>query len=793
MKVPLSWLKDYVDIDVNIDELCGKMVAIGLEIEEVIYLGEKVTGVKTGLITEISKHPDADRLRCCKVDVGGEIIPIVTNDQKVKTGDKVPVALHNANLANGLHITKGKMRGQESWGMFCGAEELGITSDLYGGADTDGVLILSADAEVGEDVRKEVGIDDYVIDVCVPSNRQDCNSVYGLAREIAVALGKQCRPLDTDYTLTDDAVKTADLVSVEVSARDLCPSYFLQGLTDVKVERSPLWMTSRLAKAGLRAINNIVDITNYVLIEVGQPMHAFDYDDIADRKIVVRRARGGEKITPLDGKEYTLTTNDLVIADENKAVGIAGIMGGLNSGVKPHTDCVLFESASFARGAVRRTGRRLGLRSDSSARFEKGIESYTNQTGLSRALRLAEELGCGRITCGRIKAGSETAEKTVVFAEDRIEKLLGIKIPRQDVTRILNALNIQTEITEEGIVKCTVPPYREDVNRECDIIEEVIRVYGYDNITGTLMENSRITCGGKTEEDKKIDDIKTLLNGMGYSECVFYPFGGKALFDKTHIGEEHADKNIKLLNPLGEELSLMNTSLAPNMLQCVSLNVNRKNENLKLFECGKAYIAHSLPLDTLPEEEKRVSMAATNINFDGFRDAVLAAVCSMCADVSLARSENKLFHPGISADIFTQNTFCGSFGKIHPEIARAFDINCDCWYAELNFDSLYSLKKSELKYKAIAKFPPIVRDFAFVTDEDTAAQKILDEFLSLRLTEKAELFDVYRGSQLGEDKKSLAISVTFRAADRTLQDAELEKPIAKCLKSISEKYGAVLR
>ncbi|MGN1066818.1 MAG: phenylalanine--tRNA ligase subunit beta, partial [Candidatus Fimimonas sp.] len=376
MKVPLSWIKEYVDVTENIDVLCKKMVDIGLEIEEVVYLGEKVTNVKVCQLKEITQHPNAERLLCCKVDLGSEIIPIVTNDHHVKVGDKVPVALHNATLANGLVIKKGKMRGEESWGMFCGPEELGITKDYYENADVDGVLVLNESAQIGADIRAEVGLDDYVLDVNVPANRQDCNSVLGLAREVAAALGKECKLPDVSYTET--SVATDSLVKVNVVAKDICKGYYMQGVTNVKIEKSPLWMTSRLAKVGLHGINNLVDITNYVLFEIGQPMHAFDYNDIADKTIVVRRAAEGEKIVPLDGKEYVLNNDDLVIADNSRAVGLAGIMGGANSGIKDDTNCVLFESASFARGNIRRTSRKLGLRSDSSARFEKGIETYTN-------------------------------------------------------------------------------------------------------------------------------------------------------------------------------------------------------------------------------------------------------------------------------------------------------------------------------------------------------------------------------------------------------------------------------
>lgn len=791
MRVPLSWIKEYVEITEDIETLCQNMVNIGLEIEEVDYLGKNVTNVKVCQIKEISQHPNAERLLCCKVDIGGEIIPIVTNDHHVSVGDKVPVALHNANLANGLHITKGKMRGEESWGMFCGAEELGITKDYYEGADIDGVLVLRDSAIVGDDIRKEVGLDDYVLDVCVTANRQDCNSVLGLAREVAVALGKKCKMPDVSYRET--SVKTSSLVYVFVDDEDLCPNYYMQGLTDVKIEPSPVWLTQRLAKVGLHGINNIVDITNYVLYEIGQPMHAFDYSDINDHTIVVRRAKNGEKIVPLDGKEYVLNDQDLVIADNDRAVGLAGIMGGANSGIKNSTDCVLFESATFARGNIRRTSRRLGLRSDSSARFEKGIEAYTNRLGLKRALYLAEKLGCGKITTGIIVVGKEPKPTVVSFKKQRIEKLLGLKIPDDIVLGILKSLNIESYIEDKQLT-CRVPEYRNDISRDCDIIEEIIRVYGYDKIFGTLMEKSQITCGGRMLDDKLDDKARRILTGLRYDECIFYPFGGKALYDRAAINPINDCDYIKLLNPLGEELSLMNRSLAPYMLQCVALNLSRNNSNLRLFEIGKVYLADKLPLQRLPNEQKRISVAATSTTFESFRDDILQLVYAFTENsVKIVRSDAEILHPGIAANITIGDEVLGYFGKIHPQIAANFGINTDCYFAELNCEKLAKHRRAEIRFTPIAKFPSVTRDFAFLCDENVAAQDILDEFLALPLVEKASLFDVYRSEQLGNNVKSLAVSVTFRDNAKTLQDKDIEKQSCKALSNIREKYNATLR
>lgn len=791
MKLPLSWIREYVDVTEDIQTLCKKMVDIGLEIEEVVYLGEKVTNVVVCQIVDIKQHPNAERLLCCKVDIGGEIIPIVTNDHRVQVGNKVPVALHNATTANGLNIKKGKMRGEESFGMFCGPEELGITADYYPNADIDGVLILQDDAVVGQDIRKVVGIDDYVLDVCVTSNRQDCNSVLGLAREVAVALGKTCNEPDVSYTECE--VPTRDLVNVDVQDADVCPSYFMQGVVDVKIEKSPIWMTRRLAKVGLHGINNLVDITNYVLYEIGQPMHAFDQADISDKTIIVRRAKADERIIPLDGKEYTLTTEDLVIADKTRAVGLAGVMGGANSGIKDSTTTVVFESATFARGNIRRTSRRLGLRSDSSARFEKGIECSTNILGLNRALHLVEQLGAGRVTMGAYCIGKLPENKTIVFEQSRIKKLLGITIAKKRIISILESLNIKTTV-QDGVVTCIVPPYRDDISRDCDIIEELIRVYGYDNITGTLMEKSRITSGGKTEKDTFCDKVRNILTGLKYNECIFYPFGGKALFEKASVNAIDESKHIRVMNPIGEELSLMARSLAPNMLQCVGLNLSRKNNHLRLFEVGKAYLADSLPLETLPTEEQRVSICATEVTFESFRDDVLQVIYGFTnSGVSLVRGESDCLHPGICAEVVIDGESCGTFGKLHPQVANNFGIEVDCYYAELCIDKLLAHKRVAIKFSPISKFPSVTRDFAFVCDEEVAVQSILDEFLCLPLVESATLFDVYRSEQLGANKKSLAISVVFTDATKTLQDKEIEKQSGKALRSIQEKYGAVLR
>ena len=794
MKAPISWLKEYVDINVDIDTLCEKMVAIGLEIEEVCYLGENVTNTVVGQILSIEQHPNADKLVVCQVDVKTSKIQIVTNSKTVKVGDKVPVALSGANLATGQHITAGPLRGVHSDGMFCGPEELGITKDYYPNGDVDGVLVLRESAVVGRDVRKEVGIDDYVIDVCVTSNRPDCNSVYGIAREIAVALGKKVKSLDVSYTEEDGDI--AQYVDVEVTAPDLCPAYFMHAVKNVKIQESPLWMTSRLAKIGLHGISNMVDVTNYVLMEVGQPMHAFDESDLCDKTIIVRRANEGETIIPLDGKEYKLTNKNLVIADKTRPVGLAGIMGGANSGIKPQTELVVFEAAKFAHDNIRHSSRDLGLRSDSSARFEKGVDVYSVQLGLDRALHLVQQLGCGTIVKGRIaKVDEKPFNQTIAFNYSRIKQLLGIEIDKRTVKKILNSLNVEVEYKGKEIV-CTVPPYRTDLVRYCDIIEEIIRVYGYDNISGTMLENSHITFGGKNQKDLFVDNCHGILTGMRYNQCIFYPFGGKGLYDKLSLNGYDMSHNIKLLNPLGEELSAMRTTMCADILQCASLNHKRKNLDLKLYEYGAIYLAKSLPLEELPDEKKGISMFASGetVNFDSFKCDVLTLLDGFVQKVHLERSKVEFLHPGISADVFVDGKYVGFFGKVHPTICKNFGLAVDGYVAQLDFDTLYTLKNDKFKYQTFAKYPPVDRDFALVMSEDVLAQDVLDEIKNVcSLCEYAQLFDVYRHESLGANNKSLAITVRFRDNTKTLKDTEIEEQVSVCLKALKDKFGAVLR
>ncbi len=793
MKAPISWLKQYVDIDVDVETLCEKMVSIGFEIESVEYLGNKFSNVKVGQITEITKHPDADKLQVCQVNMGEETIQIITAAKNVFVGAKVPVSLHGARLADGTIIKNGKLRGLASNGMFCGGDELGITNANYPNAEVDGILILDDDTPIGEDMVKVLGLDDYVLDFSITFNRPDCNSIYGLAREVAVALGKKVKPLEIDF-VEDSTEKTGDLVCVTVRDGELCPAYYMQGATDITVAPSPLWMTRRLAACGINAINNLVDITNYVLLEVGQPMHAFDYNDINDKTIIVRRAANGEKIIPFNQKEYELNDEILVIADKQRPVGLAGVMGGSNSGIKNSTKCVMFESAKFNRENIRRTSRALSIRTDSSSRFEKGVDSYTSRIALSRALHLINQLGCGKVTAGRISVEQEAPfDNKISFKYDRIENLLGIKIEPGKVIGILDNLGIETKIND-GIVNCVAPLYREDLQRDCDYIEEIIRVYGYDSITSTLLKDTKITAPTKTTNQKVIDGAIKIFVGLGYNQCITYTFGGKLLFDKMSPQKEDTTAElVRILNPLGEEFAYLRQSVLPHLLSVAADNQSRKNRNLKLFEISKTFFKKESQ-DVQPNEVYKLCFVNCIGDFYDAKADIQAFLTSFGISVKYVRSNEPFLHPGVSADMICGEEKIGFIGELHPVVKQNFDLSTKVCVCEINLDKVINLKHNAIKYKAIPRLPSVDRDIAVVVDKDVFVQDIIDAVLNAsKICESVELFDVYEGEQVPKGKKSVALSLKFRVSNRTLTDKDIDPQIKRILKILEEKFGAILR
>ncbi|MBE7062320.1 MAG: phenylalanine--tRNA ligase subunit beta [Ruminococcaceae bacterium] len=798
MKAPLSWLRDYVDIDIPVEELQEKLFSSGFEVEELIYLGEEITKCVVGQITHIEKHQDSDHLQICRLDCGeayGRDIQIVTGADNVFVGARVPVALDGSTLHGGIKIKKGKLRGVESCGMLCSGEELGITDDWYEGAGVYGILILEDTAPIGEDIRKIVGLDEYVFDISITANRPDCQSILGLAREIAAILKKPVKMPDFSFTAHKEA--NDDAISVRVQAPDLCPRYIAHYVRDVKIEKAPLWMRKRLALVGINAINNVVDITNFILMELGQPMHAFDLSNLGGKTIDVRRAHNGEKIITLDEKEFTLNENHLVICDAEKPVGLAGIMGGLNSEIKDSTQDVVFEAAKFARDSIRKTSRALGQSSDSSAKFCKGVDEYTTQCAMKRALHLMEELNCGTVS----ETGVEIAAKEIVptritttFA--KINKVLGITVPDDTIVEILRSLDFSVDVQGETL-SVTAPAWREDVFSYEDLAEEVIRLYGYSHITPQLLPFAAVTNGGLTDAQKLELKAKNALVKQGAFETVTFSFYSAKELDMLRLpADSPLRRAIRIDNPISENYSIMCTTLVPNIVNIMVKNFKAGNDAGRFFELANVYIADEFPLTKLPAEKKTIAIGAFGDNEDFFK---VKGITEGLADefgltFSYRKAEKPFLHPGMTAEILCGDTVIGYLGRLAYEVCEEISLAKPAFVAEISYELLKSCFSPSMKYAPLPKFPDVVRDFAFVCDEGVTCGEIE---AVIRNTCKnvisIGLFDIFRGKQLGEGKKSMAYTVTFRAKDKPLDDEAVNRLTDKILKNLEKELGAVLR
>ena len=797
MVVPFSWLKDYVDIDISAEELQEKLFSCGFEVESLTYLGKDVTNVVTGRITKTEKHPDADRLTVCTVDCGAHgVKQICTAATNVFEGAIVPCALDGATVLHEGGIQKiktGKLRGIVSEGMFCSGEELGITDDYYEGAEVYGILILDEDTPVGVDIRPVVGIDDYLFDIAVTANRPDCQSVFGMAREVAAILKKPLKMPATDYT----AAETDVCIPVTVEEPALCPRYVGHYVADVKIGTSPRWMRRRLALCGLRSVSDVVDITNFVLLELGQPMHAFDRDYLAGGRIVVRRARAGEKIVTLDEKEFTLTPENLLICDGEKGVALAGIMGGLNSEIKPDTKAVFFEAAKFARDSVRKTSRALGQRSDSSARFEKGVDAYTCAFAMDRALHLVQELGCGTPTRYRADANAESLEpKTIETTYRKIDDLLGIGVPHDEMRAILERLGFG--VTEkEGGMSVTVPLWRDDVDDYPDLAEEIIRSYGYEHIVPTFLAAATVTRGGLTEAQKQEAKCKSVLAGEGYMEACNYSFYSPKDLDLLRLPADAPERSaIRILNPIGEDLSVMRTILAPSMIANVVRNVRRGNDGGRLFELANVYLPKELPLKELPDERKRLVLALWGEgDFFDIKGAIEALAEAFGLKLSFERGEKPFLHPGITAVVKLGEKEVGWLGELHPAIAAELALEKRVCLAELDYAAMERKFARDIVYKPVPKFPAAVRDLAVVVGEDVTCAQMTECILrSCKAAKKAELFDVFRGPRLGVGKKSMAFHITFvPEGDKPLTPENVDAFFKKIVAALGKNCNAELR
>ncbi|QCX32935.1 phenylalanine--tRNA ligase subunit beta [Caloramator sp. E03] len=787
MKVPYKWLCEYVDLDKNINEVAEALTLSGSKVEEVYEAGKEIEKVVTGKIIKTEKHPDADKLTICKVDVKDGIIQIVTGATNIKEGDIVPVALHGSSLPGGVKIKKGKLRGVESNGMLCSEAELGIANEN----SVHGIMILPENTPIGEDIKKVLGLDGGVLDFEITSNRADCFSIYGIAREAAATFNKELKELETQFNEVDDDIKK--YLSVEIKS-NLCRRYAAKMIKNVKIKPSPEWMQERLKQCDVRPINNIVDITNYVMLELGQPMHAFDYRYITDKKIVVRTAKDNEKFVTLDSVERNLDSSMLVIADGERPIGIAGVMGGENSEIKDDTTTVIFEFANFDGTNVRLTSKKLGLRTDASSKFEKDIDPNLIDLALKRACYLVELIGAGEVVKGTIDIYENVIKPhTIEVKPSWINKFLGIEISPTDMKRILESLKMKVEGDEE--FKIEVPTFRQDLKIKEDIAEEIVRIYGYDKIPNNKIKGEAVEAVWSLEQSLT-RKVKNLMVGCGLYEAMTYSFVSPKVFNLVNLPENHELRNaIKILNPLGEDFSIMKTTGIPSMLECLSRNYKRDNEEAKLFEITKVYIPSENPL---PDEyEKLIIGMYGKVDFFDLKGIVENLLDMLGIDkVEFEREEdNSIFHPGRAARINIRKKNAGVFGEVHPDVAENYEIEERVYVAEIDLKTLFSASKSEKIYKPLPKFPAITRDIAMIVDENITVSELEKTIKKSgnELIESIKLFDVYKGKQIPEGLKSVAFSITFRAEDRTLKDEEVNKIHESIIDTLKKKFNAQLR
>ncbi|MBO5648583.1 MAG: phenylalanine--tRNA ligase subunit beta, partial [Clostridia bacterium] len=774
MLAPLSWLKEYVDIDVSAKELEGLLFSAGFEVEELREIGADISGVVVGQVLTCEPIPDT-HIHVCTVDLGeaGGVQQICCGADNVCVGGKFPVATVGATvyatakdhvtIEGVMTIKRGKLRGQESNGMLCSGTELGVTEDMYPGAGYNGLLVLPADAPVGADVKPILGLDDYIFDISITANRPDCQSIIGIAREVAAVLGKPFKMPDLSYT-----EHPSDLdFHVTVEAPELCPRYIAHYVSDITVAPSPAWMKRRLALVGINSISNVVDVTNYVLKEFGQPMHAFDLNDLENTEIVVRRAVDGETIVTLDEKEFKLTSENLVICDGHKPVALAGIMGGLNSEIKGTTTDVLFEAAKFARDNVRKTSRALGQSSDSSSRFEKGVDEYSTQVGMKRALHLMEALGCGRVSSVHIEvsAGNSTEPHPLTVSVSKMNAILGIAVPDEAILRHLDALGFAPSIDGDDL-HVMVPAWRDDIDDHVqDIAEEVIRSYGYEHIKPTFLSAASVTAGGRSSEQNALLRVKRVLCAQGYSESIFYSFFSPKDLDMLRYPEDAEERRaIRILNPISEDLSLMRTTLSASMLDAVVRNLRRGNTAGRFFEISNVYRAKALPLTEYPDELRRLCIGAfgDNETFFTLKGALEALSDAFGIRFAYERGETTFTHPGMTATVSLNGKPIGYIGRVAHDLCTELAIEKPVFLCELDYEAIAPYLNKQTAYKPIPRYAEEARDLALVVAEDVTCAQIEDAIAtSCKYISRVTLFDVYRGKQIGDGKKSMAFNVVF--------------------------------
>ena len=804
MNTSLSWIKRYVpDLDVTAQEYTDAMTLSGTKVEGYERLDADLENIVIGQIEKIEKHPDADKLIVCQVNVGKEVIQIVTGAPNVKEGDKIPVVLPGGRVAGshdgkktpgGVQIKAGKLRGVDSYGMMCSIEELGSTREMYPEAPEYGIYIFPEDTVVGESAIKALGLDDVIFEYEITSNRVDCYSVLGIAREAAATFGKKFLPPQVKVTGNQEDVH--DYVKVTVEDQKLCTRYCARVVKNVKIGPSPKWMQRCLAANGIRPINNLVDITNYVMEEYGQPMHAYDLDTIANHEIIVRRAENGEKFVTLDGQERIMDEDVLMICDGEKAVGIGGIMGGENSMITDHVQNVLFEAACFDGPNIRRSAKRIGLRTDASGKFEKGLDPNNAQAAIDRACQLMEELGAGEVVGGMVDVCCETRQPVrIPFEPEKINSLLGTDLSAEQMLKYLADVELAYDQESNEIV---VPTFRQDVLRTADVAEEVARFYGYDNIPTTLPSGEATT--GKLPFKLRIEETaRDVAEYCGFSQGYCYSFESPKVFDKLLLDPEDTLRNaITILNPLGEDFSIMRTISLNGMLTSLATNYNRRNKNVRLYELGNIYLPESLPLTRLPQERMMFTLGMYG---DGDFFDMKGVVEEFLDKVGMDKKKDydpkagkNFLHPGRQALIRYEGEEIGYLGEVHPQVADNYGIGTRVYVAVLDILQVVKFATYDRKYEGIARFPAVNRDISMVVPKDIMVGDI-EKMIAQRggkILEHYELFDIYEGDQIQAGYKSVAYSITFRSKEKTLGEAEVTGAMKKILNGL-ESMGIQLR
>ena len=806
MNTALSWIKAYVpDLECTDQEYMDAMTLSGTKVEGYSRRDHNLEKIVVGQIEKIERHPDADKLIVCQVNVGSEVIQIVTGAPNVAEGDKVPVVLDGGKVAGGhdggplpeegIKIKVGKLRGVPSNGMMCSIEELGCDRTMYPEAPEMGIYIFKEDVEVGSDAIEALGLHDTVFEYEVTSNRVDCYSVIGIARETAATFRKPFYP--PQVVVTGNGGNVDEYISVEVEDKELCPRYCARVCTNIQIGPSPKWMQRRLAASGIRPINNLVDITNYVMEEFGQPMHAYDLDTIAGHKIIVRRAKDGDVFRTLDGQERKLDGDVLMICDAEKEVGIAGIMGGENSMITDEVKTVLFEAASFNGANIRKSAKRVGLRTDASGKFEKGLDPHNAEAAINRACQLIEELGCGEVVSGMVDVcGKLQTEAELPFAPDKYNKLLGTDVSKEEMLEIFKMIEVRYDAKEDKLI---IPTFRQDLLRQCDIAEEVARFYGYDKIPSTLPNGEATT--GKLPFKLRIEQkARDIAEYCGFSQGMCYSFESPKVFDKLLLdADDPARRAISISNPLGEDFSVMRTVSLNGMLISLATNYNRRNKDVRLYELGNIYIPEELPLTRLPDERMQFTLGMYGegdfFTMKGVIEEFFESIGLHHKKITYDPKAGRNFlHPGRQANVIYEGCTLGYLGEVHPEVCDNYDMKTRAYVAVLDMPSIIPHATFDRKYEGIAKYPAVTRDISMVVPREIMVGQI-EEVIAQRggkILEDYQLFDIYEGNQIKEGYKSVAYSITFRAKDRTLEEADITAAMKKILNGL-EGMGIELR